>query len=634
MKNNNRTKRALVGSIISMILSFVMLLGTTFAWYTDSVSSGVNRIQAGNLDIDLMYFNPTSTAEDKFDSVGNDLSIFQIVDNTQWVPGGFVYAKLKVTNNGSLALKYTLDLLPSNFPSAGGISLVDVVEVYEANSNIQTDTAQNVMNAIRSLTPTTIKSYSKTSNLLQAGESEKFTIVLHWPSSINDNNFNPLEGTIFSKVGIQLIAYQATKESDSFDNQYDKDAVNTIPAGNATATGTIENATSEFTLSDPTSGLTVTIPANVLNDGDEITSEMIRKDVTSDSVTYDISFKVGGTKRIEFSKPIKIERNIGANLKNVTITHKHGEDTDTFTKVDSITGDAQFTYDSVTGVLVISSKTFSEFRIGFTQKLANDVNSNELFAKLITEDKENIVINLVEDINFNLDNYYSTVLGGNGTKSVTINGNGHKLTFVSSYRNAINANGKLTINDAVIDSTYKPEGSTWDDYDILFKANNGGGTPSTTLNELVLNNVTFKRAVAIEPGVKAKLDKVTIDQTSATDDMYALWISAGADVTLMDCKINSINPTSGKLNRAIKIADEYVTNPQLTKLSVSGTTFASQKKSAVLVTTKAGAEITWGENNDISGCANPTVSVTVDNGDEYKNLDNVTVNGTQAPVEQ
>ena len=154
------------------------------------------------------------------------------------------------------------------------------------------------------------------------------------------------------------------------------------------------------------------------------------------------------------------------------------------------------------------------------------------------------------------------------------------------------------------------------------------------MNELVLNNVTFKRAVAIEPGVKAKLNKVTIDQTSATDDMYALWISAGADVTLKDCNINSINPTSGKLNRAIKIADEYVTNPQLTKLSVSGTTFASQKKSAVLVTTKAGAEITWGENNDISGCANPTVSVTVDNGAEYKDLNNVSVNGTQAPVEQ
>lgn len=51
----SKTKRALMMSMLSMVLSFVMLLGTTFAWFTDSVSSGVNRITAGNLDVGLEY---------------------------------------------------------------------------------------------------------------------------------------------------------------------------------------------------------------------------------------------------------------------------------------------------------------------------------------------------------------------------------------------------------------------------------------------------------------------------------------------------------------------------------------------------------------------------------------------------
>ena len=53
MTNNKSTKRALTASIISMTLCIVLLIGTTFAWFTDSVSSGTNVIKAGNLDVKL-----------------------------------------------------------------------------------------------------------------------------------------------------------------------------------------------------------------------------------------------------------------------------------------------------------------------------------------------------------------------------------------------------------------------------------------------------------------------------------------------------------------------------------------------------------------------------------------------------
>ena len=49
------TKRALFSSVMALILCFSMLVGTTFAWFTDEVKSGVNQIVAGNLDVELEY---------------------------------------------------------------------------------------------------------------------------------------------------------------------------------------------------------------------------------------------------------------------------------------------------------------------------------------------------------------------------------------------------------------------------------------------------------------------------------------------------------------------------------------------------------------------------------------------------
>ena len=50
MKNS---KRSLVASGLSLAVSAALLLGTTFAWFTDSVTSANNKIQAGNLEVAL-----------------------------------------------------------------------------------------------------------------------------------------------------------------------------------------------------------------------------------------------------------------------------------------------------------------------------------------------------------------------------------------------------------------------------------------------------------------------------------------------------------------------------------------------------------------------------------------------------
>ena len=268
---------------------------------------------------------------------------------------------------------------------------------------------------------------------------------------------------------------------------------------------------------------------------------------------------------------------------------------------------------------------------GFTEPANNmpvfetTVSNQEQMEDALATDAENIIININGRASFDKSDFYAQ-FGGASTKTITIDGGaaGAELNIVSRYRNHIDTknNATLILKNLTISSNYKVEGSTWDDYAIIFDC------------PTIIENVTFTRQVALGKNQKHELSKVTINQTAATGDMYALWLEAGVDVTLKDCMINSINPNAGSLNRAIKIADEYITNPQLTKLAVSGTTFKSQKKAAVLVTSTAGANIVWGEGNDISEVAADNVNAVWNDADRTAAWNLVTVTGCTKKQEE
>lgn len=227
-----------------------------------------------------------------------------------------------------------------------------------------------------------------------------------------------------------------------------------------------------------------------------------------------------------------------------------------------------------------------------------------------------INISMARDGSINTSDFYLN-RGGDNTNTITIDGNSHNLTFHSTYRNHIQTtNGaKIILKNATVDSDYKVEGSTWDDYGLIFQC------PTE------FENVVFNRLLALEQPFQHKLKNVTINQTSATnDDMYALWIEAGADVTFNGGAINAVSP-NGKKNRAIKIADQYITDPELTKLSVSGVTFKSDKKGAVLVTSTAGANIVWGEENDITGVAADQTNAVWNDAERTAAWEKITVTG-------
>ena len=103
-------KRALLSSILSLLLCVSMLVGTTFAWFTDSVTSGSNIIAAGNLDVEMYWADGTKNVPAD-DADWTDASEGAIFDYDNWEPGYTEVKYLKIVNKGNLAFQYKINLL-------------------------------------------------------------------------------------------------------------------------------------------------------------------------------------------------------------------------------------------------------------------------------------------------------------------------------------------------------------------------------------------------------------------------------------------------------------------------------------------------------------------------------------------
>ena len=251
MTKKYSTKKALIASALSLLLCFSMLIGTTFAWFTDSVSTTNNIIVAGNLDIELYYQNDETSDWTKVDSNTN------IFKNSLWEPGHTEVIKLKVVNEGSLALKYNLGV---NVASETGSVNVNG-EAFKLSDHIkfgviagaQNYTREQAVAAAEAAGATALKTAynSGTTQLLvddaattDVKENEKIvTMVVYMPTTVG-NEANPAKGaaTPTINLGINLFATQIAYEEDSYDNQYDADAI-TIVKTATEAQAALDNAT-------------------------------------------------------------------------------------------------------------------------------------------------------------------------------------------------------------------------------------------------------------------------------------------------------------------------------------------------------------------------------------------------------
>ena len=214
MTKQKSTKRALLLSALSLLMCVSMLIGSTFAWFTDSVTSAGNKIQAGTLKIDLELLDKvngwTSLKESQAPLFDYDL----------WEPGYTDVKILKIENEGSLALKWM-----AKFVSDSEISkLAEVIDVYvcpsatelaypagrELDGYTKVGTVEDFVNTIE----------ETTKGNLAAEEVAYLGIAL----KMREVAGNEYQGLSLGAFDIKIVATQDTVESDSFDENYDAEA--------------------------------------------------------------------------------------------------------------------------------------------------------------------------------------------------------------------------------------------------------------------------------------------------------------------------------------------------------------------------------------------------------------------------
>lgn len=200
MTSSKSTKRALLTSALAILMCVAMLIGTTFAWFTDTASTAVNKIQSGNLDVALEM----STDGINWESAEGKTLTFKTADNRDagqilWEPGcTYELPQLRVVNNGNLALKYKIQITGIQ----GDAKLNEVID-WTIN-----DDAINL-----------------TEESLAAGQTgAAFTIKGHMQETAG----NEYQGLTIDGIGITVVATQAASEYDSNGNTYDQNADYTI----------------------------------------------------------------------------------------------------------------------------------------------------------------------------------------------------------------------------------------------------------------------------------------------------------------------------------------------------------------------------------------------------------------------
>lgn len=258
MTKKKSLKTALFMSGLSMLTCGAMLAGTTFAWFSDTATSGQNTIVAGNLKVELQYNeNAGTSGEEKWTSAEN-VSLFEDVD--LWEPGVMtVSAPFKVVNTGTLALTYALSLkVNEEVKTDAGYSLFDVIKyklvtAAEANAYIEEhDPREGKFDRAQAWEDFAEKD-AKIPLVLHAEgdkceeedsehvpeaeeeaevskhvtETEPLVLVLYWaPNSAEiDNRYNGTgkDGQPLSiRFGISVFATQTPYEKDGIGNGYDK----------------------------------------------------------------------------------------------------------------------------------------------------------------------------------------------------------------------------------------------------------------------------------------------------------------------------------------------------------------------------------------------------------------------------
>ena len=217
MNTKKATKRALLTSVMALVMCVVMLVGTTFAWFTDTASTGVNKIQAGNLDIEL-EMQVTENGETKWVKAEGETLQFKKAaghesEEVLWEPGcRYELPELRIVNKGNLALKYKV--------------IINGIEG-DAKLNEAIDWTITYGNENDKLTDD-INKFEYKMLPKAAGDADYPSQTFTIKGTMKEEAGNEYQGLSIDGIGITVVATQYTYEKDSIDDQYDANANATI----------------------------------------------------------------------------------------------------------------------------------------------------------------------------------------------------------------------------------------------------------------------------------------------------------------------------------------------------------------------------------------------------------------------
>ncbi len=520
MRERRQTKRALLTSIMALVMCVVMLVGTTFAWFTDTATANVNTIKAGELKLGLEMAtawdedgNPTDWEDAKGKTLNFLVNGAVPEQGTQvlWEPGAtYRLPELRVSNAGNLNLKYKVqitgiekDRTPTAVPNLNDV--IDWTITY-GGTPLTTGSDEYVLNA-----------------------NETKYDVIKISGTMKTSANNDYQGLSIDGVAVTVYATQMTGEYDSNRLDYDADAQYPVYAVAAVEVDTNGKTVNEAKLTtgetnadgDPVAQATVPAGAKVEDGTTQL--ELVIEDAETPA-NFTVSNTQIAPKTLDISmnglaagndELIKVEFYVEEGLQNVALYHNSDPMT-ACSELADVDADQEFYYDSTTGLVTMLTKTFSPFAYT-SDKFYWDDNKADSYATPV--DTENKVITIasaeelalfkyeVTDKKVNYSGYTLNITAdidlGAGfwrpidpVNNLTINGNGHTISnlLVRSCTNSkgygfgfiSNATGTLSIKDLTFDGAdvLMAKG-----YENSYSGNVGGIVVAYTYGTTLFDNV-------------------------------------------------------------------------------------------------------------------------------------------------
>ena len=458
--SKNTTKRSLLASVFALVLCVAMLVGSTFAWFTDTATTGVNKITSGKLDVKLSYLNDKEWKE-----VSNTTKLFD--DSALWEPGHTEVAYLKVENAGNLALKYQLSVNVANEVSGTNVNgesfnLSDYIKMGVVENQSTSFADRNAARTAVKATAQNIKTSTVDGTIAANDTNAQYVaLVVYMPETVgNEANYGTKAPSI--DLGVKLVATQDAVESDSFGNDYDKDAAYPVIA----VADVAQSGDTVLKDNETAPTVTATIPqdstaasALTLTVDKAATPGNIQVVTGTSAVSSSISLADQDGKAVTaaagkfFTLDMHLEKNA-----NVIGFYHYDTPLNKVASKDAVkAANDTYYYDAATGILTFSTDDFSPFTVVISDSLFNGGNGKKESPYLIATGEQALKVEdskgyfkLVNDIVVTDEVYMSG-------KTYVWDLNGHSIKL--EYADGVKPNngsvlyiggskGRLTINDS------------------------------------------------------------------------------------------------------------------------------------------------------------------------------------------